>query len=362
MITLDAALEFQLPDDLVPHEPPEARGLARDEVRLMVSRLRDNHIAHTRFSHLPDFLASGDVLVINTSATINAALEAVREARDRSMSAVVLHLSTPLSEDGRHWVVELRRRSPAGTSPLLDAEPGEHIRLPVGGMARLVEPYLASETEFSNGRTRLWIAELTLPESTLAYAAHYGSPIRYAYAPRQWPLEYYQNVFANEPGSAEMPSAGRPFTHAMLDTLTRKGVHIAPLVLHSGVSSLDADEHPYPERYRVPPDTALAVNVTRSQGGRIVAVGTTVVRALETVAGNDGRIHSDHGWTDLVITPERGLRAVDAILTGLHGPKASHLSLLEALACRDHLALAYKTALERRYLWHEFGDLHLIVP
>jgi S-adenosylmethionine:tRNA ribosyltransferase-isomerase len=362
MITLDAGLEFRLPDELVPLEPPEARGLARDEVRLMVSRLRDNRIAHTRFSHFPDFLSAGDVLVINTSATINAAFEAVREALDPSMSAVVLHLSTSLSENGRQWVVELRRRSPPGTSPLLDAEAGERIRLPVGGIAQLVEPYLAEANEFSNGRTRLWIAELTLPENTLAYATHYGSPIRYAYAPRQWPLEYYQNVFASEPGSAEMPSAGRPFTHAMLDRLTRKGVRIAPLVLHTGVSSLEADEHPYPERYRVPPQTARAVNDARSQGGRVVAVGTTAVRALETVANDDGHVRSDHGWTDLVITPERGLRAVDAILTGLHGPKASHLSLLEALAGRDHLAFAYEAALQRRYLWHEFGDLHLMLP
>jgi S-adenosylmethionine:tRNA ribosyltransferase-isomerase len=362
MITLDTGLGFQLPDKLVPHEPPEARGLARDQVRLMVSRLRDDRIAHTRFSHLPDFLAPGDVLVINTSATINAAFEAVREARDHSMSAVVLHLSTPLSENGRQWVVELRRRSPTGTSPLLDAQAGEQIRLPVGGIAQLVEPYLVGGNEFSNDRVRLWIAELTLPESTLAYASHYGSPIRYTYAPRQWPLEYYQNVFASQPGSAEMPSAGRPFTHDMLDRLTRKGVRIVPLVLHTGVSSLDADEPPYPERYRVPPETALGVNTARSQGRRVVAVGTTVVRALETVADDDGHLHSDHGWTDLVITPERGMHAVDAILTGLHGPKASHLSMLEALAGRDHLALAYDTALQHRYLWHEFGDLHLMLP
>ena len=362
MTTLEAGLDFQVPDELVPLEPPEARGLARDEVRLMVSRLSDNRIAHTRFSHFPDFLRPGDVLVINTSATINAAFEAVREALDRSMNAVVLHLSTALSENGRQWVVELRRRSPNGTSPLPDAEAGERIRLPVGGIAQLVEPYLTGADELSNGRTRLWIAELTLPEPTLAYASRYGSPIRYAYAERQWPLEYYQNVFASEPGSAEMPSAGRPFTQAMLDRLARKGVRIAPLVLHAGVSSLDADENPYPERYRVPSETAEAVNNGRSHAGRIIAVGTTVVRALETVADDNGRIRSDHGWTDLVITPERGLRTVDAILTGLHGPKASHLSLLESLAGHDHLALAYESALERRYLWHEFGDLHLIVP
>jgi len=359
MITLDNTLDFQLPDALVAHEPPEARGLARDEVRLMVSRLGDDRIAHTRFSHLPDFLSEGDLLVVNTSATINAAFKGAREAVDGSESNVMLHLSTPLSENARQWVVEVRHRSATGTTPLLDAEPGEKIKLPAGGSARLVAPYMP---EFSNGRTRLWIADLSLPESALAYASSHGTPIRYGYVPRQWPLHFYQTVFAREFGSAEMPSAGRPFTYAVLDRLTRKGVRIAPLVLHAGVSSLDADEQPYPERYRVPPETARAVNGAHAEGRRVIAVGTTVVRALETVANVDGHVHSDGGWTDLVVTPQRGLRAVDGMLTGLHGPKASHLSMLEALAGRDHLALAYDEVLQQGYLWHEFGDVHLLLP
>ena len=245
---------------------------------------------------------------------------------------------------------------------MLNAECGEKIELPAGGSAQLVAPYLPGPTEFSSGRTRLWIADLSLPESALAYASSHGSPIRYGYVPRHWPLHFYQTVFARDFGSAEMPSAGRPFTHAVLDRLTQKGVRIAPLVLHTGVSSLDADEPPYPERYRVPLETARAVNAAQSRGSRVVAVGTTVVRALETVADIDGRVHGDAGWTDLVITPERGLRAVDAMLTGLHGPKASHLSMLEALAGRDHLALAYDAVLQHGYLWHEFGDVHLILP
>jgi len=221
---------------------------------------------------------------------------------------------------------------------------------------------MSGASEFSNGRTRLWIADLSLPESALAYASSHGTPIRYDYVPRQWPLHFYQTVFARDSGSAEMPSAGRPFTHAVLDRLTRKGVRIAPLVLHAGVSSLDADEQPYPERYRVRLETARVVNSAHAEGRRVIAVGTTVVRALETVADVDGHVHSDGGWTDLVITPERGLRAVDGMLTGLHGPKASHLSMLEALAGRDHLALAYDEVLQHGYLWHEFGDVHLILP
>ncbi|MGQ0563018.1 MAG: S-adenosylmethionine:tRNA ribosyltransferase-isomerase [Gemmatimonadota bacterium] len=350
MSTLQAALDFQLPAELAAREPPEARGLARDEVRLMVTRVGDNVITHTRFFHLPDFLHAGDVLVVNTSATISAALAGRREARDGGTSHVLLHLSAPLS--GRRWVVELR----SGLMPLLAADARERVHLPEGGTAILIEPYVTS----AKG-TRLWIAELTLPSSTLRYAAQHGSPIRYSYVPKAWPLSYYQTVFAAEPGSAEMPSAARAFTPAILHRLQPKGVRIAPVVLHTGVSSPDADEPPYPERYRVPAATAEAVNHARATGKRIIAVGTTAVRALETVAAPDGRVQAGSGWTDVVITPERGVHAVDAILTGFHEPTASHLSMLEALAGREHLELAYEAALRQRYLWHEFGDLHLIL-
>jgi len=360
MTAVETGLGFKVPDELAAHEPPEARGLTRDQVRLMVSRTSDNAIMHTRFFELEDFLAPGDVLVVNTSATINAALEAVRERDYGSGREAMLHLSAPLSE--KQWVVELRRRSANGTSPLLSAEAGERLRLPAGGIAQLVEPYLSDADKFPSGSVRLWIADLTLPNDALSYTARYGSPIRYAYVPKPWPLTYYQTVFSAEPGSAEMPSAGRAFTPPMVQRLIRKGVHIATVTLHTGVSSLEAAEPPYPERYRVPHSTAVAVNKARFLGAHVIAVGTTVVRALETVADEDGHVHSGHGWTDLVITPERGLRVADAMLTGLHEPKASHLSMLEALAGRDHLALAYDAALRNGYLWHEFGDLHLIMP
>ena len=359
MTTLEAALDFKLSDELAAHEPPEARGLARDQVRLMVSRVSDDVIKHRRFFDLPDFLAPGDVVVVNTSATINAALEAVHETHDGNSSDIELHLSTPLS--GQQWVVELRRYSEKGTSPLLDAEAGEEIRLPAGGTAKLVAPYLPDASAFPNGRVRLWVADLVLPDHPVTYTARFGMPIRYGYVPKPWPLPYYQTIFSAESGSAEMPSAGRGFTHEIVERLSRNRVQIVPLVLHTGVSSLEASEPPYPERYRVPRQTAVAVNAARSLGARIVAVGTTVVRALETVVDADGKVHGGEGWTDVVITPERGLHAVDAILTGLHEPKASHLSMLEALAGCDHLARAYDAAVRHRYLWHEFGDLHLIM-
>jgi S-adenosylmethionine:tRNA ribosyltransferase-isomerase len=357
-----SAIDFELPDELIAHEPPEARGLARDGVRLMVSRIRGDAIVHTSFSRFPDFLKRGDVLVINTSQTINAAFEASLERQDGTVSEVMFHLSARLFGRGEPWVVEVRHRSPTGTTPLLDASPGEIVRLPAGATARLVTPYTAGHPQSTNGRARLWIAELSLPESALAYADHHGSPIRYSYVPKPWPLEYYQTVFADEPGSAEMPSAGRAFTKEMLEQLGRKGVRIAPIVLHTGVSSLETDEEPYPERYHVNYPTALAVNAARRLGGRVIAVGTTAVRALETAVDDDGYVRASGGWTDLVITPDRPLCVVDGMLTGLHGPRASHLSILEALAGREHLAHAYQALLEEKYLWHEFGDLHLILP
>jgi S-adenosylmethionine:tRNA ribosyltransferase-isomerase len=374
-------IAFDLPESLEAREPPEARGLTRDAVRLMVSRVGVDAIAHARFRDFPDFVARGDVVVVNTSATINAALDAWRMQPGGTFAdRIELHLSSPLPArlgvegrgrsraDGERWVVELRRLTARGTTPLLDAHVGEQLVLAAGATARLVEPFVTrggAEPVIGPGARktggRLWVAELACSGGVMAFAASYGSPIRYAYVRDRWPLAYYQTVFATEPGSAEMPSAGRPFTREIVTRLERKGVRVVPLVLHTGVASLESDEPPYPERYRVPPATADAVKRARAVGGRVVAVGTTVVRALETVASADGRVHAGEGWTDLVVTPERGVYVVDAMLTGLHEPRSSHLAMLEALAGRHHLALAYQAALRARYLWHEFGDLHFIL-
>lgn len=360
MIALQKGLNFELPEALVAREPPEARGLPRDGVRLLVSRIGTDGLEHARFSELPRLLAAGDLLVANATATLSAALEASSDRVEGPARDVLLHLSTPLYGD--LWVVELRRRIRSGHEPLLDASPGERLRLPGGGGARLVEPYGRTDAGFTPGRVRLWVAELVLPAPVHEYCSLHGSPIRYAYVPERWPLSMYQTVFSAVPGSAEMPSAGRPFTPELLERLEQGGVHVATLVLHTGVSSLDADEPPYAERFLVPAATADAVNRARAAGGRVLAVGTTSVRALETVADEDGFVGAGEGWTDLVVTPERGVRVVDGLLTGLHGPSASHLSMLEALAGRGHIALAYEVAVRHRYLWHEFGDAHLILP
>ena len=359
------SLDFTLPDALVAHEPPEARGLARDEVRLLVSDPVDDSVEHGVVRDLPDHVRAGDVLVVNASATINAAIDAWRPAHGVVPDELIaLHLSSPVPHDvsGAGWVVELRRLAADGAKPLLDASAGERIRLRGGASATLLAPFgVARSASVPNGGIRLWEARMDCPGGILLYAAEHGSPIRYGYVRDRWPLSAYQTVFGTEPGSAEMPSAGRPFTRDLVAAIEARGVTVAPIVLHTGVASLESSEMPYPERYRIPPSTVAAVNRARLAGGRVIAVGTTVVRALETVATHDGMITERAGWTDLVITPARGVRAVDALITGLHEPRASHLAMLEAIGGRPHLAVAYAAALREQYRWHEFGDLHLIM-
>ena len=345
-------LDFTLPAELEAAEPPEARGLARDAVRLMVSHYRSDAVTHTQFRALPDFLAPGDVVVINTSGTLNAALPATRGEGQ----ALELHLSTHLPGD--LWVVEVRQPEAKGTQPFYAATAGETLALPAGGSVTLLAPH----ARLPEGRVRLWLATLRLPAPLLEYLEAHGSPIHYNYVPQSWPGSYYQTVYATEPGSAEMPSAGRAFTPEIITRLVAGGVQVAPLLLHTGVASLEDHEPPYEEAYRVPAETARLVNAARAAGGRVVAVGTTVVRALETVADAHGGVHPGAGYTELVITPERGLNAVDALLTGLHEPRASHLAMLAALAGYGHLRHTYAEALRERYLWHEFGDLHLLLP
>jgi S-adenosylmethionine:tRNA ribosyltransferase-isomerase len=331
-------IRFDLPDELSASAPPEARGLARDEVRLLVASPSGVH--HTVFASLGEHLGPGDLLVVNTSGTLPAAVDARRAGRP-----IVVHFATSL-DDGA-WIVELR--APGG--PLLDGRPGERLELPGGASLTLLSPAVP-------GAARLWRA--AVPVSVTEFLATAGRPIRYGYVPRAWPLADYQTVFAREPGSAEMPSAARPFTSALVTRLVTEGVLFAPLLLHTGVSSPEAGEPPQAERFRVPATTAALASWVRTRGGRVIAVGTTAARALES-AVSGGEIHAAEGWTDLVLGPDRPARVVDGIVTGLHAPEASHLLLLEAVAGRDLVQRAYDAAVERRYLWHEFGDVSLLL-
>jgi S-adenosylmethionine:tRNA ribosyltransferase-isomerase len=342
-------LRFELPPALEASEPPEARGLTRDGVRMLVAHRSDpDRVEHSTFVFLPHHLEPGDLVVINTSGTLPAAVDGLGNDGTR----VVVHLSTAL-DDGR-WVVEPRRPDGRSTARWTGEPPPRHLAVGEGASVTLEAPYL--------GSGRLWIARLELPVPTLTWLAVHGRPIRYGYVDRPWPITAYQNVYATEPGSAEMPSAGRPFTPEVITRLVARGIGVTPVVLHTGVASIEADELPYPERVHVPAATAQRVNATRAAGGRVVAIGTTVVRALETAVADDGAVAAYDGWTDVVITPERGVRAVDGLLTGWHEPEASHLLMLEAVGGRRLLERSYAASLAEGYRWHEFGDVHLILP
>ncbi|WP_040811328.1 S-adenosylmethionine:tRNA ribosyltransferase-isomerase [Nocardia concava] len=339
---------FVLPDELSATSPPEARGLARDEVRLMVAD--GGVLTHARFGELPGFLRPGDLVVVNNSAMINAAVDAQYDGNE-----AVLHCSTRL-DDGR-WVVELR--DPAGVPwrgrPL---ECGVSVRLPAGHVATVWSRWLPDGD-------RLWIADIIAPgrdagEDVEALLARHGRPISYSYLTDRWSASYYRTVFGREPGSAEMPSAGRPFTERLVTELVAGGVGLAPITLHTGVSSPESGEPPSPERFAVPEMTARVVNATRAAGGRVVAVGTTVTRALESATGAEGLVRATTGWTDLVLDGSRPARAVDGLITGWHAPGASHLHLLESVAGAGVVREAYRVAVESGYLWHEFGDSALL--
>lgn len=367
---------FRDTDDLTADAPPEARGLGRDGVRLLVASEtedadgeRSTAVAHTTFAQLGDYLRPGDLLLINNSATVAGEVDGWVDGR----GAVVVHVATEL--DDCTWVVELRT-APDAAHPLLDAAEGDVVQLvsrPSPRRARgrsprdaprlrLVAPYPRADSSPTGRGNRLWRA-VELGECTLSrHLAESGRPIAYGYLRERFPVEDYQTVFARLPGSAEMASAARPFSPGLVTALVSSGVLIAPITLHTGLSSQEAGEAPQPERFAVSGETAALVNHVRSRGGRVVAVGTTATRAIESATDASGTVHAAAGWTEVVISPDRPARVVDGLVTGWHNPDASHLLLVESVAGPALTQRAYEEAVEHRYAWHEFGDAGLFLP
>lgn len=336
-------LRFERPEGLFARDPPEVRGHGRDDVRLLVTRSDGQH--HARFEDLPDFLRTGDLLVVNESAAIPASLPA--EGR---LGSIRLNLSTRFRSD--LWLAE-PRWSPGKPGPL-PIESGEDLRTG-SATVRLLAPY--------PGIPRLWFALADRPFDSII--AEHGEPIHYGYTDL-WPMEAYRTLFSRVPGSAEMPSAARPITPRIRERLARARVRIAPILLHAGVSSLEIDsdtveaQSMYPEPFAVSQETSAAVNRTHAAGGRVIAVGTTVVRALESAWAPEG-VRSMAGFTRIFVNPDRGVHAVDGLLTGFHDPVTSHLALLAAFLGVDGVRRAYAEAIRVGYLWHEFGDSHLVL-
>ncbi|MCB0018618.1 MAG: S-adenosylmethionine:tRNA ribosyltransferase-isomerase [Anaerolineales bacterium] len=350
--TIAPVLDFDLPPTLEAGQPPEARGLARDAVRLLVSYRSDDRLVHAEFRDLPSFLLPGDLLVINTSGTLPAALPVWSQAG----VSMRLHLSNRHADD--RWVVELRKLAENGeTMPYFNGEREMHFSLPAGGYLTLIDPLSGQAA----GKTRLWLAAFHWPLPWRRFLQLYGQPIRYNYVGQPWSIDYYQTVFAHHYGSAEMPSAGRGFTPRLISRLVAQGIQFAPVTLHTGVASLEADEPPYPEWFELPPATAQLLNLAHQHGRRIIGVGTTAVRAVESAVNSSGLVEPARGWTDHLITPATPPHIINGLLTGLHEPRATHLAMLAALADARHLELAYTEALAEKYLWHEFGDLHLLI-
>jgi S-adenosylmethionine:tRNA ribosyltransferase-isomerase len=336
--------------------PPEERGLARDEVRLLVAT--DEGVTHAQFRDLPAYLRPGDLVVVNNSATLAAQLDG-RRSRGDGHEPVVVHAATRL--DDATWVVEVRT-APDAARAVLDLESGEHIDLAAGLRLRLMAPHPRPSSSPTGQGNRLWRVSVEGPRTLGQHLVRHGRPIAYGYLDRRYPLAAYQTVFARRPGSAEMPSAARPFTPQVVTRLISTGVGVTTVTLHTGVSSQVAGEAPQAERFEVPAMTAQLVTATRARGGRVVAVGTTVTRALESAVGPDGRVHEARGWTNRVVSRDDPVQVVDGLVTGWHDPDASHLLLVEAVAGPALAQRAYDAALANGYLWHEFGDAGLLLP
>ena len=379
---------FRPTGDLTAATPPEERSGRRDAVRLLVAEgtRTGPHVTHTRFHRVGEHLRPGDLLVVNTSATCAREVDAGLEGR----GPVVLHVATTLDE--QTVVVELRT-APDASAPVLDAAAGDLVAVglaPHDGEAparsasssalrarlRLEAPYPHDGSSPTGEGNRLWRASVVADDASgvddpsaahdvdglLAGLDRVGRPIAYGYLAHRYPLSAYQTVFASVPGSAEMASAGRPFTSELVTRLVASGVLVAPVLLHTGVSSQEAGEAPQPEWFSVPAPTADLVNHVRARGGRVVAVGTTATRAIESATDASGTVHAAEGWTELVIGPDRPVRVVEGLVTGWHDPEASHLLLVESVAGPDLTQAAYDAAVEHRYGWHEFGDAGFFLP
>ena len=349
--------QFANPGATTAPAPPEERGVARDEVRLLVAT--DEGVAHARFRDLAAYLAPGDLVVINNSATLAAEFDAVLRGR----GPVVVHAATRL-DDGT-WVVELRS-APDAARAVLDADAGAELDLPGGGRVCLLSPYPRPGSSPTGRGNRLWTAAVSGPRPLEQHLVRYGRPIAYGYLDRSYPLSAYQTVFASRPGSAEMPSAARPFTPELVTELVSHGIGVAAITLHTGVSSQEAGEAPQPEWFEVSPLAARLVNATRAEGGRVVAVGTTVTRALESAVdastASGPVVVARAGWTSRVVSRDDPPIVVTGLVTGWHDPHASHLLLVEAVAGRGLTQRAYDAAAGGGYLWHEFGDSALLLP
>ncbi|WP_257351223.1 S-adenosylmethionine:tRNA ribosyltransferase-isomerase [Pseudalkalibacillus decolorationis] len=341
-------IHFDLPGELNASIPAERRGVNRDHVRLMILDRNNGNTYHDQFYKLENYLKVGDLLVLNTSRTLPAAFTVeLKRAKGVNVKDVELRLAQRKSNSV--WKVLVVGQT---------VQQGDELTF---------SPTLRARVRTCNPKSPLVTISFSKRGNDL-YDQLYklGEPIRYEYIKENWTLDYYQTVYGTVPGSVEMTSAGRAFSWEMLFRLKKKGIQIATITLHTGLSYFLNDQWKVGpaeslEEYEVPGDTAELIRKTKEQGGRVIAVGTTVVRALESAVDGNGRSISQKGWTNLHIHGDFELQIVDGLITGFHEPEASHLDMLSAFVPQLILKTAYKEAVDQRYLWHEFGDMNLIL-
>jgi S-adenosylmethionine:tRNA ribosyltransferase-isomerase len=332
--------EFELPTDLIPAAPTRPRGSSR---MLVVDR-RSGELAHRSFTDLPEYLHPGDVLVLNDTKVMPTVL------RGRADDGAQVRLDLVSKKGGGRWDCFVRR--------VRALEPGTRLTFADGAL----EGIIVGPNDFGTGTlVDLSLEGPELIEVLVAYAG-YMLPM---YLDQDVKGDDYQTVYANEAGSNQPPVAGMHFTEEMFDRLAAQGVHAHHITLRIGrldnLSLLgeeaEVQEHRmYAEAYEVPQKTADALNAARRDGHRIVCIGTTSVRTLETVADADGVVHPGHGWTDCYITPGHRFKAVDALLSNLQPPKTTNVILHASFAGTELVMRAYREAVAERYQFLEFGD------
>ena len=329
---------FILPDELHAAFPPERRGTRRDHVRMMTIDRKTGKVIHDYFNHLADYVKPGDMIVLNNSRTIPAAL---RATIDNTCQEVEVRLARCLNETSWEALVL-------------------SVNVKVGDCLSFSDELSAVVIDRKPDSPLLILRFSLSGLSLYQHVYSLGEPIRYEYIKKSWDLNYYQNVYGTVPGSVELASAGRAFSWEMLLDLQKRGIQLSYLQLHTGLSYLNDDQFSpkdNPERYDISKETMTAVLKTKASGGRVIAVGTTVVRALES-AVSTGTLS---GWTSLYINADFQLKLVDGIITGFHEPEASHLDMLTAFIKPEMLFEAYDEAIQEKYLWHEFGDINFLV-
>ena len=362
MLTRD--FDFDLPAELIAQEP-----LDRGESRLMVLPAGAGAPRHRRISDLPDLLSPGDLLVVNDTRVLPARLFALRPDTGGRIELLLIEKITSLGEPGTFWT--------ALAKPGKKARPGVRLELldredrPAGIFVEAVEtveqPELERGPETSDGRKLFRVSERLEPH--LERLGHVPLPPYIKRPDRAADQRTYQTLFARQPGAIAAPTAGLHFSRDLLDTLKARGIHRAAVTLHVGIGTFKpvtaelAHEHVMDsERWEVPAATSEAIAQARAEGGKVVAVGTTVVRTLESAARGDGSIPPGSGRTELFIRPGYRFKAVDRLLTNFHLPRSTLLMLVSAFSGRERILAAYCEAIEERYRFFSYGDAMLVAP